>query len=280
MSHEFSPIKLMIIKHKNIDSLERWEIFLKNKYNSEQTQKCYYNQVYKFLTYINKYENELNYDDINLYLNNIVRDYSRSQQNQSISSIRLFYEEILNRKKVVIKFVRAKKKEYLPTLMSREEIKSRLDKISNLKHKAICSLLYGCGLRLNELIDLKIEDILKNQNLLKVVQGKGSKDRFIPISENLLKLLREYYVFYKPKNYLFNGQTEPQYSEGSIQKIVKKHFGNNFHPHLLRHCYGTHLVESGVELNKIQKLMGHKDIKSTQIYTKTANNFQNLPQLV
>jgi len=271
----------MVIKHKNTDSLERWKLFLKNKYNSEKTWGCYYNQVYKFLTYVNKYENELNYDDINLYLDKVVRNYSRSQQNQSISSIRLFYEEILNRKKVVIKFIRAKKKEYLPTLLSQTEIKTCLNKITNLKHKSICSLLYGCGLRLNELIQFKVEHILKNQNLIKVVQGKGAKDRFIPISYNLLQLLRDYYKEYQPKEYLFEGQNNsPQYSAKSVEMIVKKHFGNNFHPHLLRHCFGTHLVEQGVELNKIQKLMGHKDIKSTQIYTKTANNLQNLPKLV
>lgn len=267
---------------KCTDSLERWEKFLKNRYNSERTWKCYYNQVYKFTTYINKYENELSYDDINLYLDKIVRKYSRSQQNQAISSIRLFYEEILNRKKVNIKFVRAKRKEYLPTLKSKEEVKEILNNIPNLKHKAICSLLYGCGLRLDELLSLKLNHILSKQNLVKVVQGKCAKDRFVPLSKNLLKLLREYYIKYKPQEYLFEGQskTTRKYGRGSVGEIVEKYFGKEFHPHLLRHCYGTHLVEAGVELNKIQKLMGHKDIKSTQIYTKTANNLQNLPQLI
>ena len=268
--------------NKFIHSLERWKEFLKNKYDSKRTRECYYNQVWKFLTYINKYENELNYKDINFYLDKIVRNYSRSQQNQSISSIRLFYEEILNRKKVVIKFVRAKKVEYLPTLMSKEEVKSRLDKIPNLKHKAICSLLYGCGMRLNEVLNLKLKDVLSKQNLIKIVQGKGKKDRFIPLSENLLKLLREYYFQYKPIEYMFEGQSkvDKRYCGGSVEKIVKKYFGKDFHPHLLRHCYGTHLYEQKVDLNKIQKLLGHKDIKSTQIYTKTANNLQDIPKLI
>jgi site-specific recombinase XerD len=162
-----------------------------------------------------------------------------------------------------------------------EKAKTDLDKIQNLKHKSICSLLYGCGLRLNELINLKIEHIIKGQNLIKIVQGKGSKDRFIPISDNLLQLLREYYNKYQPKEYLFEGQNNsPQYSEGSIQKIVKKYFGIQFHPHILRHCYATHLYEQKVDLNKIQKLLGHKDIKSTQIYTKLANNLQDIPKLI
>lgn len=262
------------------NSLEKYNIFLKQKYNSEQTQKCYYNQVYKFLVYINKYENELNFDDVSLYLEEVIRKYSRSQQNQSIRSINLFYKEVLKRKNFKYNFVRARKKEYLPTLISKEQIKLRLDKIPNLKHKTICSLLYGCGLRLSELLNLKIEHILKGQNLIKIVQGKGFKDRFVPISGNLLNLLREYYSQYKPKLYLFEGQNNPQYSEGSIQKIVKKYLGNQIHPHILRHCYATHLYEAKVDLNKIQKLLGHNNIKSTQIYTKLANNLQDIPQLI
>lgn len=261
-------------------SLERWKEFLNKRYISTKTQNCYYNQVYKFLIYINKYENELTYNDINFYLDKIIRKYSRSQQNQSISSIKLFYKEILNRKKVDIKFIRSKKIEYLPTLKSKEEILNIINKIDNLKHKTIISLIYGCGLRLNEVINLKIEHILKGQNLIKIVQSKGNKDRFIPISNNLLNLLREYYLKYKPKEYIFEGQSKNQYSGGSIEKIVKKWFGKNFHPHLLRHSYATHLYEQKVDLNKIQKLLGHKDIKSTQIYTRLANNLQDIPQLI
>lgn len=265
---------------KFTNSLEKWKEFLKKKYNSFQTQQCYYNQVYKFLIYTNKYENELNYDDINLYLDKIIRNFSRSQQNQSLSSIRIFYEEILGRKKLKIKFVRSKKIEYLPTLLNQEDILKIIQNIPNLKHKTICSLLYGCGLRVSEIVNLKIEHILKGQNLIKIVQGKGNKDRFVPISENLLNLLREYYIQYKPKNYLFEGQFKEYYSTGSIEKIVKKYFNKEFHPHLLRHCYATHLYENKVDLNKIQKLLGHKDIRSTQIYTKLANNLQDIPQLL
>lgn len=258
--------------------LKKCEDFLSRRYNSEQTIKCYLNEIKWFIKKFND-PYQINLKDIQTHLDKF-KDSGRSKQNQVIASMKCLYLDILGRKNFKYRFIRAKKIDYLPTLMSKEEIKSRLNKIPNLKHKTICSLLYGCGLRLNEVINFKIEHILKNQNLIKIVQGKGAKDRFIPISENLLNLLREYYIKYKPKEYLFNGQLEPQYSEGSIQKIVKKYFGNNFHPHLLRHCYGTHLVESGVELNKIQKLMGHKDIKSTQIYTKTANNLQNLPHLL
>lgn len=270
----------MVIKGKYKKILNYSYEYLRKRYNSFQTQKCYLKEIELFLNNINKETHQLNTNDVVNYLNQF-QNSSRSKQNQVIAALKCLYLDILERKSWKFKFVRAKKKEYLPTLMSQKEIKSRLDKISNIKHKSICSLLYGCGLRLNELINFKIEDVLKGQNLIKVVQGKGAKDRFIPISNNLLQLLRIYYKEYQPKNYLFEGQNNsPQYSPKSIEMIVKKYFGRDFHPHLLRHCFGTHLVEQGVELNKIQKLMGHKDIKSTQIYTKTANNLQNLPQLI
>jgi len=262
---------------KNINFVEKCEIFLTKRYNSPQTIKCYLNEIKIFLKDKNPYY--IDNKDLQLYLDQY-KDKGRSKQNQVISALKCLYVDILKRKNFKYKFIRSKKKEYLPTLMSQIEIKSNLNKILNLKHKVICSLMYGCGLRLNEIINLKIEHIIKGQNLIKIVQGKGSKDRFVPISESLLSLLREYYVKFNPKEYMFEGQSSPQYSEGSIQKIVKKYFGNQIHPHILRHCYATHLYEQKVDLNKIQKLLGHKDIKSTQIYTKLANNLQDIPKLI
>lgn len=260
--------------------LKTVEEFLRRRYSSKQTVRCYLKEIEYF---IQKFDDpyQINLKDIQIRLDEY-KDSSRSKQNQLIASLKCLYLDILKRKKFEYKFVRAKRKEYLPTLKSKEEVKEIIDNIPNLKHKAICSLLYGCGLRLDELLSLKLNHILSKQNLVKVVQGKCAKDRFVPLSENLLKLLREYYVKYKPQEYLFEGQskTTRKYGRGSVGEIVEKYFGKEFHPHLLRHCYGTHLVEAGVELNKIQKLMGHKDIKSTQIYTKTANNLQNLPQLI
>jgi site-specific recombinase XerD len=263
--------------NKNTKFIEICKNFLTKKYNSQQTVNCYLKEIELFI--LNKNPYQINTNDIQQYLNKF-EDSSRSKQNQVISALKCLYIDILKRKNFKHKFVRSKKKEYLPTLMSQNEIKSRLSKISNLKHKTICSVIYGCGLRLNEIINLKLEHIIKEQNLIKIVQGKGSKDRFVPISQNVVELITEYITKYHPKEYIFEGQNTPKYSEGSIQKIIKKHFGDDFHPHLLRHCYATHLYEQKVDLNKIQKLLGHKDIKSTQIYVKLANNLQDIPSLL
>jgi integrase/recombinase XerD len=258
--------------------LKKIEFFLSKKYNSLQTQKCYLKEITNFIEDIQD-PYQINIKDIQQYLDKF-KDSSRSKQNQVIASLKCLYIGVLGRKNFNCKFIRAKKIEYLPTLISQEILKEKINKIDNLKHKAIISLLYGCGLRLNEIVNLKIEHILKDQNLIKIVQSKGNKDRFIPIGENTLKLLREYYIQYSPKEYLFNGQKSTQYSSKSIQQIVKKYLGSQFHPHILRHCFGTHLYEQGVELDKIQKLLGHSNIKTTQIYTKLANNLQNIPKLI
>lgn len=261
-----------------MDFLTKCKNFLSRRYNSEQTIHCYLNEIKHFvLKFDDPYQ--INLKDIQEYLDKY-KDSSRSKQNQVIASLKCLYLDILGRKNWKYKFVRAKRIEYLPTLKSKEEILNIISKIDNLKHKTIISLLYGCGLRRQEVINLKLEDILGKQFQIKIVQSKGNKDRFIPISENLLNLLKQYYIKYKPKVYLFEGQNKEQYSGGSIEKIVKKWFGNKFHPHLLRHCYATHLYENKVDLNKIQKLLGHSTLKPTQIYTKLANNLQDIPQLI
>ena len=263
---------------KNINFLEKCNSFLRKRYNSLQTQKCYLKEIKLFIYNFND-PYQITNKNIQSYLDKY-KDFGRSKQNQVIASLKCLYVDVLKRKNFKYKFIRAKRIEYLPILKPKQEIIEIISKINNIKHKTIISLLYGCGLRRQEIINLKIEDILGKQNLLKIVQSKGNKDRMIPISNNLLTLLRDYYKEFNPKIYLFEGQKKQQYSGGSIEKIVKKWFGNNFYPHLLRHCYGTHLYEAKVELSKIQKLMGHDNIKSTQIYTKTANNLQDIPQLI
>ena len=263
--------------NKNTKFVDICKDFLTKKYNSQKTQQCYLREIELFL--LNKNPYHININDIQYHINGFINS-SRSKQNQVIAALKCLYLDILGRKNFKYKFIRSKRIEYLPTLKSKEEIITILNKITNLKHKCILSLIYGCGLRRQEIINIKIEDILSNQKLIKINQSKGNKDRFIPISDNLIKLLREYYIQFKPKIYLFNGQSKEKYSGGSIEKITKKYFSNNFHPHSLRHCFATHLYEQKVDLNKIQKLLGHSDIKSTQIYTKLANNLQDIPHLV
>ena len=168
-----------MVKHKIF--LNKTDQILRKRYNSYQTQKCYLNEIELFVSDIDD-PYQITLSDIQKHLN-LFQNSSRSKQNQVIAALKCLYLDVLGRKNFRYKFIRSKKIEYLPTLLSHHEIKEKLDNIQNIKHKAICSLLYGCGLRRQEIINLRLEDILSKQNQIKIVQSKGNKDRFIPISE-------------------------------------------------------------------------------------------------
>jgi site-specific recombinase XerD len=154
-------------------------------------------------------------------------------------------------------------------------IKSQLSKIENLKHKLILTLTYSVGLRVSEVVNLKIEDIDSKRMLIHLKNAKGRKDRIVPLSQTVLELLRQYFKEYKPTVYLFNGQTGLQYSIGSCQKIYKKYIDSDSSIHTLRHSSFTSLLESGTDLRIIQKIAGHSSSKTTEIYTHVSNQLLN-----
>lgn len=199
-------------------------------------------------------------------------DKSYSYIKNSIMALKLYSELVLGRILKNDYLKRIKRKSTLPDVLSIEEIKQVLDSIDNLKHKAIISLIYSCGLRISECINLKNIDIDSKRMLIKIVQGKGKKDRLVQLSPKLLNLLRDYYKEYKPKVHLFQGQSKDEYSARSIQKILKKalekcKIKKRITVHSLRHSFATHLVEQGTDIRIIQEILGHKDIRTTQIYT-------------
>jgi integrase/recombinase XerD len=161
----------------------------------------------------------------------------------------------------------------LPNVLSKEEVKKILDAPANIKHRAMLSLIYACGLRRGELLNLKPADVDSKRKLLIIRQAKGRKDRVAPLSEKIIGLLREYYKTYRPQQWLFEGQDQgEQYSEQSLQSVLKhavKKVGikKPVTLHWLRHSYATHLLEKGVDLRYIQELLGHKSSKTTEIYT-------------
>jgi len=145
------------------------------------------------------------------------------------------------------------------------------------------SLIYACGLRRGELLRLKSGDVDSTRGLLKVYQGKGKKDRVVPISDKIIEMLRDYYKLYKPKKWLFEGQfAGNQYNEQSLQSVLKQalnkaNINKPVSLHWLRHSYATHLLESGTDLRYIQELLGHKSSKTTEIYTHvTTQSLQNI----
>lgn len=208
---------------------------------------------------------------------------SASYQSQFINALKLFYGLITGKKMEIDKLVRPQKPFQLPKVISEEEVAAILNATVNLKHKAMLSLMYSAGLRRGELLNLKLEDIDSKRMLIWIRMGKGAKDRVVPLSPYILKMLREYYLQYKPKHYLFEGQNGGMYSERSIELVLKKSvksagINKNINLHMLRHSYATHLLEAGTGLRHIQELLGHNSPKTTQIYTHVSR--QELSKIV
>jgi integrase/recombinase XerD len=201
---------------------------------------------------------------------------STSQQNQYIGTLKLFAKHILGKKDIhLVKIERPRSEKKLPRVIDSEFIKSKLNQIENLKHRTILTLTFSVGLRVSEIVNLKIEDIDSKRMLIHIKNAKGKKDRIVPLSQTVLELLRQYWKEYRPEHYLFNGHTGQQYSVGSCQKIYKKYIDSNSSIHALRHSAFTALLESGTDLRVIQKIAGHSSSKTTEIYTHVSNQMLN-----
>lgn len=245
---------------------------------SINTIRTYRSMFCDFLNYYHQHDevkiNQLEEKDIKRYIYHLVKErkVSESFQNQAINAIKFYYEQVLGRKKIFIKIDRPRKELRLPKVLSKDEVKLIISCIHNIKHKAIISLIYSAGLRLSEVINLKIEDIHSKQGLIFVRAGKGKKDRTTLLASSILPLLRAYYIDYKPKEWLFEGPFEKQYSVKSVQRIfqvalIKAKIRKKATIHTLRHSFATHLLENGTNLRYIQELLGHSSSKTTEIYT-------------
>jgi site-specific recombinase XerD len=247
---------------------------------SPRTRDNYLSHIKPFLESLNtKQIIHCNSTDFQSYLDNY-KFTSISQQNQVINAIRFLYKEILNKKYDKVSFKRPRSEKKLPKVIDGEYIKNQLSKIENLKHKTILTITYSVGLRVSEVVNLKVEDIDSKRMLINIKNAKGKKDRIVPLSPKVLELLRDYYKKYHPKEYLFNGQKSLQYSIGSCQKIYKKYIDDKTSIHTLRHSSFTGLLENGTDLRIIQKIAGHSSSKTTEIYTHVSNELLSKVNLV
>ena len=193
------------------------------------------------------------------------------------NAIKLFFKTIENRVIDIDKIHRPKREKLLPNVLSKEEIKQILNAHSNLKHKAMLSLIYSCGLRRSEVLNLKIADIDSKRNLIIIRQAKGKKDRIAPLSVKTIELLRSYFTACKPKVWLFEGQDkQTRYDESSLASVLKQALEKSkitkpVTLHWLRHSYATHLLENGTDLRYIQEILGHSRSTTTEIYTHVSN---------
>lgn len=243
------------------------------------TAKTYINLFERFINhYKNKELSHINENDIRLYLQGLIQqERSDSYINQMINSIKFYYEVVLEMPNRFYSVERPIKKETLPKVISLEEVREIIKNTNNIKHRCIVSLLYSAGLRRNELLCLKLGDIDSKRMVITIKNGKGNKDRQTILSASVLKDLRVYYATWKPKVYLFEGQSGGQYSPQSILTIIKRAakkagIKKNITPHMLRHSFATHLLENGTDLRYIQVLLGHNSTRTTEVYTQVAIN--------
>jgi site-specific recombinase XerD len=258
---------------------------LTQKRYSESTIKTYSHYFIDFLDAFEGYDiNEIKPEDINNYLLEIIekKQISISQQNQRINAIKFYYEKVLEQEKEFYQIDRPRKERQLPDVLSKEEISLMLKNTQNIKHRCLIAIIYSCGLRRSEVINVKLVDIDSNRMLIKIRGAKGKKDRYVQLTKNILPILREYYKRDKPEIWLFEGSYEKQYSAISIYKVVKRAavkagIRKRVYPHILRHSFATHHLEQGTDLRYIQEWLGHDSSKTTEIYTHVSQtNFLNI----
>jgi site-specific recombinase XerD len=244
---------------------------------SPKTVRAYLHYNENFLGHVKKKPLEVTNEDIRGYLFHLAeKDRSASTLNIAINALKFYYGGILKRG-FVYEIKRPKKDKKLPVVLSQEEVSRLLSSVPNLKHKVILMLMYSAGLRVSEVVRLKIEDVDFQRKLIHVKGAKGRKDRYTILSDAGSRVFQDYMREYGQSKWLFPGQDrEKHITTRTVEKIFshaceKAGIEKSATAHSLRHSFATHLLESGVDLRYIQELLGHKSSKTTEIYTHVSN---------
>lgn len=270
---------ILKIAEINKANFQRFLETLHLKSYSKSTIKTYSTEFASFLCTIkNKDAKEISAEKLRAYFLYCLRELEMTENHlhSRINAIKFFYEQVLHNEKLFFEIPRPKKPLLQPKVLSLQEITKLFSVIDNQKHLLMLQLCYGMGLRVSEVVQLKINDIDSQRMQVFIERAKGKKDRYVTLPDSILDLLRNYYISYKPKIYLFEGQYGGKYSIRSVQSVFKQAMDKakirkEIGIHGLRHSYATHLLEYGTDISLIQKLLGHNDIKTTLIYTHVTN---------
>lgn len=248
---------------------------LKLKGYSPKTCEAYLGHMHRFLLAVGKDTGQIVERDIRNYLLHQleVEKRSHSYVNQALSAIKFLFEGVLKQNQIIGSLPRAKKQQKLPDVLSRTEVARIFDVLKNSKHRLILLLTYSAGLRVSEVVSLRLEDVDSERMLIHVRQGKGKKDRYTVLSQVAFAELKQYISKFQLRTWLFPGDIEGAHlSERTVQRIFVKAkevagITKNVSIHSLRHSFATHLLEAGTDLRYIQELLGHQSSKTTEIYT-------------
>ncbi len=263
------------ISSAHLDQLQQTVKLLTLKGYSARTIELYKNEILVLMRLLKERNiNNLTTEQVKAYLLWLMqkKKFSEAKIHSTLNALKFYFEQLLKRDKFFIEIPRPKRPEKLPKVLAATEVVKMIKEAGNLKHRTLLMLGYAAGLRVSEIINLKVKDINSKRMVIHVEQAKGKKDRQVMLSEKLLEQLRKYFLEYKPKVYLFEGQEGEQYSARSAQQVfsqAKEKAGVKLKGgiHTLRHSFATHLLEQGTDIKYIQELLGHNDIKTTLRYT-------------
>jgi len=239
---------------------------------SQSTCKSYCEHLLKLSRYFNKSLDLITDDELNVFFKDpVIRKLSRSSQKVQINSIWFLFKHILHRP-LNLDIALPKAKSHAPTYLSRDDIRRLIDSCTDLRLKTLIMVCYGCGLRIGELLHIKVKNIDGQRNTLLIEQGKGDKSRYVVVPQSVLNQLRCYWKMYHPTGWMFYSRwlMDNPMSATTFRRLLKKQAHDcgltQCHPHALRHAYATHQLESGMPLHQLQHQLGHSDIRTTQSY--------------
>ena len=271
------PVKTVTLNKQALDTLHELERTLVLKHYGESSIRIYKNMFTVFLgRFMHHNLKNITKEQIEQFVFDLIKlnNISESYQNQIINAIKAYYEHVLGMPREYYDIKRPKKSNTIPNVLSQAEILNILQSPTNIKHKAILWTIYSAGLRISEVINLRVIDIHSDDGYIFIKDSKGKKDRKTILSSHLVDLLRKYYTLNKPSYWLFEGQTGGKYSTSSVISIFRKAVADtDSNPwatvHTLRHSFATHCIENNINLRHLQNMLGHNSPKTTELYTKT-----------